>query len=55
MKTKEKYKEENTEKEFDTVKFFRAVREKIYKDTEGMSFSEFKKYINNRKLKTVRK
>lgn len=42
------------EKEFDTVKFFRAVKEKIAKETAGMSFAEFKQYINNRKLKTVK-
>jgi len=43
-----------TEKEFDTVKFFREVKEKIAKETQGMTFSEFKEYINRRKLKHVR-
>ena len=38
MKTKEKKKE----KEFDTVKFFRAVKERISKETQGMTFDEFK-------------
>ncbi len=42
------------EKDFDTVKFFRAVKEKIAKETKGMSFIEFKQYIGNRKLKTLR-
>ncbi len=42
------------EKEFDTVKFFRAVKEKIATETKGMTFIEFKQYISNRKLKTVR-
>ena len=37
------------DKEFDTVKFFRAVKEKI-----GMTFEQFKQHISNRKLKTVR-
>ncbi len=43
-----------TEKEFDTVKFFRAVKEKIAKETKGMSFAEFKEYLNRRKLKLAR-
>ena len=37
-----KTKEENQEKEFDTVKFFRAVKERISEETQGMSFKEFK-------------
>jgi hypothetical protein len=41
------------EKEFDTVKFFRAVKEKIANETKGMTFAEFKQYISNRKLKTA--
>jgi hypothetical protein len=44
--------EQVKEKEFDTVKFFRAVKEKIANETKGMTFAEFKQYINNRKLKT---
>ncbi len=47
-------KEQLKEKEFDTVKFFRAVKEKIAAETKGMTFAEFKQYINNRKLKTAR-
>lgn len=47
-------KEKTEEKEFDTVKFFRAVKEKIAKDTKGMSFSEFKEFISKRKLKVAR-
>ncbi|MCC6287964.1 MAG: hypothetical protein IT249_08765 [Chitinophagaceae bacterium] len=42
------------EKEFDTVKFFRAVKEKIAKETQGMTFAEFKEYISKRKLKMAR-
>ena len=41
----------NKEKEFDIVKFFRAVKEKIAKETEGMSFEEFKTYLKTHKLK----
>ncbi len=46
--------EQTKEKEFDTVKFFRAVKEKIAVETKGMTFSEFKQYISNRKIKTAR-
>jgi hypothetical protein len=41
------------EKEFDTVKFFREVKEKIAKETQGMTFVELKAYINKRKFKYV--
>jgi len=44
-----------TEKEFDTVKFFREVKEKIAEETKGMTFTEFKEYLNKRKLKLVQK
>ena len=40
-----------TEKTFDTVKFFRAEKEKIAKETEGMSFAELKEYLDKRKIK----
>ncbi|MFZ4800296.1 MAG: hypothetical protein ACOYMA_22595 [Bacteroidia bacterium] len=49
-----KYNEEVKVKEFDTVKFFRAVKEKIANETKGMTFAEFKQYISNRKLKAER-
>ena len=42
------------EKEFDTVKFFRQVKEKIAKETKGMTFVELKEYINSRKLRLVK-
>ncbi len=42
------------EKKFDTVNFFREVKEQISKDTQGMTFSEFKEYINRRKLRLAR-
>lgn len=47
-------KEIKTEKEFDTVKFFREVKEKIAKETEGMTFLELKEYLNRRKLKLAK-
>ncbi|QPH38477.1 hypothetical protein [Pedobacter endophyticus] len=47
-------KNEKKEKSFDTVKFFRTVKEKIAKETEGMTFAEFKAYLNERNLKVER-
>ena len=41
-------------KEFDTVKFFREVKEKIAKETKGMTFKELKAYLNKRKLKLAK-
>ena len=40
------------EKEFDTVKFFREVKEKIAKETKGMTFAEFKEYLKSKKIET---
>ena len=37
-----------SKKSFDTVKFFRAVKEKIAKETSGMSFEQLKEYLNQR-------
>ena len=48
-------KKEKKEKDFDTVKFFRAVKEKIAEETEGMNFAEFKKYLKKRKLRLMNK
>ncbi|WP_395052777.1 hypothetical protein [Flavobacterium sp.] len=42
-----------TEKEFDTVKFFREVKEKIAKETDGMTFAQFKEYLNKRQLRKL--
>lgn len=39
-----------TEKEFDTVKFFREVKEKIAKETKGMTFAESVAYCNGNHL-----
>ncbi|MDR2206210.1 MAG: hypothetical protein LBE36_08670 [Flavobacteriaceae bacterium] len=47
-------KAENKEKEFDTVKFFRAIKEKIAEETRGMTFSEFKEHIGKRKLRKLK-
>lgn len=40
-----------TEKEFDTVKFFREVKVKIAKETKGMNFAELKECIYKRQLR----
>ena len=42
------------DKEFDTVKFFREVKEKIAKETKGMTFAEFKECLNQRKMKLAK-
>lgn len=42
MKTKDK-----KDKEFDTVKAFREIKEKISRDTFGMTFEQFKSYLAN--------
>ena len=48
MKTKNKAKE----KEFDTVKTFRAIKEKISSDMANMNFEQIKAYLkaNSKKL-----
>lgn len=40
------------EKIFDTVKVFREIKEKIAKETDKMTFKEFKEYLNKNKLQT---
>lgn len=47
MSTKSKV----TEKEFDTVKTFRAIKEKMSLDMSKMSFEEIKRYIKSRSQK----
>jgi len=47
MKTKDK-----KIKEFDTVKTFREIKEKISKETYGMTFEQFKAYLAAQKSKT---
>jgi hypothetical protein len=48
MKTKTKIKKE---KEFDTVKTFRAIKEKISKDIADMNFEQIKAYLQARKVR----
>ncbi len=42
------------EKTFDTVKFFRGVKEQIAAETKGMSFAEFKEYLNKNRISTAK-
>ena len=42
------------EKTFDTVKVFREIKEKIAKETEKMTFAEFKEYSKQKKLNTAK-
>jgi hypothetical protein len=42
------------EKKFDTVKVFREIKERIAKETEKMTFAEFKEYLNKNKLQTAK-
>jgi hypothetical protein len=39
-------------KEFDTVKVFREIKDKISKDIQGMTFEQLKEYLDKTKLKT---
>ena len=41
------------EKEFDTVKTFREIKENISKDIWGLSYEEVMKYLQNSKRKTT--
>ena len=49
MKTKEK----NKEKEFDTVKTFREIKEKISMDLFGKSAPEIKEYLQQKTVNSV--
>lgn len=39
------------EKEFDTVKEFRKIKDKISKEIKGMTFEELQTYLDKTKLK----
>ena len=47
MKTKSK-----KEKEFDAVKTFRAIKDKISKDIKEMTFEQLQAYLDKTKLKS---
>ncbi|MEX0811047.1 MAG: hypothetical protein WD048_02445 [Chitinophagales bacterium] len=46
-----KTKDENQKKEFDTVKTFRKIKDRISKDLKGMSFEEIKEYLKRESSK----
>ena len=48
MKTKTNIKE----KEFDTIKTFRAIKEKISKDITHMNFEQIKTYLKTKKIRS---
>lgn len=52
MNTKKTVKKE--QKEFDAVGFMQKRRTKIAGETEGMTFSELKKYFGQRKVKMAK-
>jgi hypothetical protein len=47
MKTKDK-----KIKDFDTVKTFREIKDKISNDIQGMNFEQLTAYLNRTKLKS---
>lgn len=51
MKIKDK--KTTFEKEFDTVKTFRDIKEKISKEIKNMSYEQLMDYFEKTKLKTV--
>ena len=46
----EQKKQTKKEKNFDTVKVFREIKERIAKETENMTFEQFKAYLNANSL-----
>ena len=48
-----KEKKTTNEKEFDTVKIFREIKEKISKEIKDMSYEELMEYFEKTKLKAV--
>jgi hypothetical protein len=46
-----KTKKENQKKEFDTVKTFRKIKDKISNDLKGMSFKEIREYLKKQSSK----
>jgi hypothetical protein len=44
-----------SEKEFDTVKTFRKIKDEISKEIKGMTFEQLTAYLESRKLTTQEK
>jgi hypothetical protein len=53
MKTR--IKKSQPEKEFDTVKTFRSIKDKISLEMEGMSFDQIKEYLKRNSAKLYEK
>jgi hypothetical protein len=51
MKTTIQNNKSTEEKDFDTVKFFREIKEKISKDIYGMSAAQIKEYLKDKKVR----
>ena len=43
------------EKDFDTVKTFRKIKETISKEIKGMNFEQLNAYLQSKKLSTQKK
>jgi len=48
---KSETKKQIKEKEFDTVKTFRVIKEKISKDISDMNFEQIKAYLKDKKVR----
>jgi hypothetical protein len=42
-------------KTFDTVKVFREIKEEIAKETENMTYVQFKEYLSKNQIKPAQK
>jgi hypothetical protein len=51
METKSRF--NRNDKDFDTVKTFREIKENISKDIWGLSYENFMKYLENTKRKKI--
>jgi hypothetical protein len=49
-----KMKKRASEKEFDTVKTFRAIKEKISADISGMTLVQIQEYLRQQKAKAIK-
>ncbi|MET4083224.1 hypothetical protein ABIB40_003193 [Pedobacter sp. UYP30] len=43
------------EKDFDTVKTFREIKDKISQEIKGMNFEQFNAYLEGKKLQAQKK
>lgn len=48
-------KQETKDKEFDTVKTFRNIKEKISKDIYGINLAEIQEYFRQQRTKAINK